>query len=236
MRQETTLFTWLLLDTRGRRWHPADWGAAIHHPHNRESETMRQRMRFKHLSSGNRNVHCFLLSRTNHFKKMEAYREKSAGDSQEALWETLPATSPNLSVSKDAWNSFAENRMEQAGRWLSPLWFSECSEVRPLWPHRVKPRNNSVLSLRTTQSPARGLRFTASMEICQGLSCFLGRILPEIHHVNNSLMWTLLQWDPHEIGGLSVVGDMKCYAWGQFVLRRTRNSIYQKSYSKSTGH
>ena len=133
---------------------------------------------------------------------MEGWQEMLVGDSQGGVWETLSATFPKLSVSKDAWNSCVENRMDQTGRWLStrcPLWFSECHEVSPLWHHRVNPclSNSRVLSLRITQSPARRAGIHTE-HVC----------LPRLGLFSGMDYLKFITWVAHSVRGTSSLGSL----------------------------
>jgi hypothetical protein len=118
------------------------------------------------------------------------------------LWETLAATSPKLSGSKDAWIGCVEKRIGQAGRWLStrcPMWFSECREVRLLWPHRVNPcpSKSRVLSLRTTQSPARRAGIHTE-HVC----------LPRLGMFSGMDYLKFITWVAHSVRGTSSLGSL----------------------------
>lgn len=129
------------------------------------------------------------------------WQEMLVGDSQGGTSEKHLQPLPQ-SVCKDAWLSFVENRMDQAGRWLRPgcpLWFSECSEVRPLWPHRVKPcpSNSRVFRLRTTQSPVKraGIHSEYMCLPMFGLFSWNGHYLK------------FITWVTHSVWGISSLGS-----------------------------
>ena len=187
---------WLQLEseTRGRRWHPAGWGAAINHDGNRGSEMMRTDTWAEEAVLST----VFLLSRMQVMWEDGGLRGDACRWSQRGVWETLSATFPKLSVSKNAWNSCVENRMDQTERWLStgcPLWFSECHEMSPLLHHRVNPclNNSRVLCLRITQSPARRAGIH-TLHVC----------LPRLGLFSGMDYLKFITWVAHSVKGTSV--------------------------------
>ena len=160
---------------------------------------------------------------------MEGWQEMLVGDSQGGVWETLSATFPKLSVSKDAWNSCVENRMDQTGRWLStgwPLWFSECYEVSPLWHHRVNPclSNSRLLSLRITQESSKEGWDSHWAHVSASAWAVFWDGLPEIHRVSSSLSARHFFTEVLSGGGRNRERDLKCF-WLKTALRLSSREL-----------